>query len=283
MKLFRFNAALPFQYNFAGKFTAPNAGWMHMTRQLWDFELIVVTRGTLYIADQDERFTVEKGQYLLMPPTPRQQGFRASDCAFYWLHFQPLTPWEALEREEPSAAQDAMSLVIPAFGQLQSLERMIVLMKQLSDSERRYGLRSLNSFQTSSILAELSAQCCIRRRYDRAEGDSQLYHDIVDYITLNICSNLRVADVAEYFGYNVKYLSTRFHKWAQLPLKQFILQKKMEHAKAELSETNHSIAQIGYNLGYSDPHNFTNAFKKVTGLTPSDYRDSYSRRRLNQV
>lgn len=283
MKVYKFNAALPFQYNFAGKFTAPNAEWMHMTRYLTDFELIVVTRGTLYIADQEQEYTVERGQYLLMAPTPRQHGFRASDCAFYWLHFHPLTQYDVVEQEPQIAEHDAMTIPIPAFGQLQSMERMIVLMKQLNDSERRYGLRSLNCFQTSAILAELSAQCSIYRRYSTAEGGTQLYHDIVDYITLNICSNLRVADVAEYFGYNVKYLSTYFRKWAKVSLKQFILQKKMEHAKAELSETNHSIAQIGYNIGYSDPHNFTNAFKKVTGLTPSDYRESYSQRRVYQA
>lgn len=283
MKLYKFNAALPFQYNFSGKFTAPNAEWMHMTRQLWDFELIVVTSGTLYIADQDREYTVGTGQYLLMQPTPRQHGFRASDCAFYWLHFQPLTPYEMLEQDAPGMEHDAMMLTIPAFGQLQSLERLIVLMKQLNDSERRYGLRSLNCFQTSVILAEVSAQSHIYRRYDSAEGGTQLYNDVVDYITLNICSSLRVADVAEYFGYNVKYLSTCFRKWANMPLKQFILQKKMEYAKAELSETNHTIAQIGYNLGYNDPHNFTTAFKKVTGLTPSDYRESYSKRRVYQV
>lgn len=263
-------------------FTAPNAEWMHMTRQLWDFELIVVTRGTLYIADQDTSYTVETGEYLLMQPTPKQHGVQASDCAFYWLHFQPLTTYEVLEREPQEAEHDAMTLVIPAFGRLSSLERLVVQMKQLSDSERRYGMRSLNCFQTSAILAEVSAQCCIHRRYDSAEGDTQLYNDVVDYINLNICSNLRVADVAEYFGYNVKYLSSCFRKWAKTPLKQFILQRKMEHAKAELSETNHTIAQIGYNLGYSDPHNFTTAFRKVTGLTPRGYRESYSRRRVNQ-
>lgn len=283
MKLYKFNAALPFQYNFSGKFTAPNAEWMHMTRQLWDFEMIVVTRGTLYIADQDTRYTVGTGQYLLMPPTPKQHGFRASDCAFYWLHFQPLTPCEVLEGEHAGTEYDSMSLCIPQCGQLQSLERLIVLMKQLNDSERRYGLRSLNCFQTSAIIAEVSAQSHIARRYDSAENDTQLYNDVVDYITLNICSNLRVADVAEYFGYNVKYLSACFRKWAKMPLKQFILQKKMERAKAELSETNHSVAQIGYNLGYSDPHNFSAAFRRVTGLTPSGYRESYSRQRLNQV
>ena len=155
-------------------------------------------------------------------------------------------------------------------------------MKQLQDSERRYGIKCLNNFNTSVILAELGAQCFSRQRYNNSDNSSQLYNDIADYITLNICSNLKVSDIADYFGYNEKYLTTYFKKWSKVSIKQFILQTKMEHAKAELSETNHSISQIGYNIGYADPHNFTNAFKKVTGLTPSDFRDSYSKRRLYQ-
>ena len=281
MKVIKFNSALPFQYNFAGKFTAPGSEWMHLTRQLFDFELFVVTEGVLYIAENDEEYAVKKGEYLLMPPTLRQHGYRTGACSFYWLHFYPASPYEMMEVENAGGAQDATSITVPVYGTLQSFERMVVLMKQLQDSERRYGMRSLNNFSTSVILAELSAQNSIYHKYDNSDNSSQLYNDIADYITLNICSNLKVSDVADYFGYNEKYLTTYFKKWSKVSIKQFILQAKMESAKAQLSETNHSVAQIGYNIGYRDPHNFTNAFKKVTGLTPSDYRDSYTKRRAN--
>lgn len=254
---------------------------MHLTRQLFDFELFVVTEGVLYIAENETEYAVKKGEYLLMPPTQRQHGYRSSGCSFYWLHFYPSTAYELLEVENAGTAQDAMSLIVPVYGELQSFERMVVLMKQLQDCERRYGMRSLNNFSTSVILAELSAQASIYRKYDNSDNSSQLYNDIADYIRLNVCANLKVSDVADYFGYNEKYLTTYFKKWSKVSIKQFILQTKMENAKAQLSETNHSIAQIGYNIGYSDPHNFTNAFKKVTGLTPSDYRESYTKRRAN--
>lgn len=282
MKVFKFNSATPFQYNFAGKFTAPNAEWMHLTRQLFDFELFVVTKGTLYISGNDTEYALEKGQYLLMPPLTLQHGYQSSDCSFYWLHFAPSSPYDMIEISSLSQEPDSVSICVPEFGNLQSYERMVVLMKQLQDSERRYGIKSLNNLNTSVILSELSAQCMSRQRYSNSDNSSQLYNDISDYITLNICSNLKVSDIADYFGYNEKYLTTYFKKWSKVPIKQFILQTKMEHAKAELSETNHSISQIGYNIGYADPHNFTNAFKKVTGLTPSDFRDSYSKRRLYQ-
>ena len=282
MKVFKFNSATPFQYNFAGKFTAPNAEWMHLTRQLFDFELFVVTKGTLYISGNDTEYVLEKGQYLLMPPYTWQHGYKSSDCSFYWLHFAPSSSYDVVESNGIGSEPDSISITIPEQGSLQSYERMVVLMKQLQDSERRYGIKSLNNFNTSVILSELGAQCFSRQRYNNSDNSSQLYNDIADYITLNICSNLKVSDIADYFGYNEKYLTTYFKKWSKVSIKQFILQTKMEHAKAELSETNHSISQIGYNIGYADPHNFTNAFKKVTGLTPSDFRDSYSKRRLYQ-
>ena len=280
MKVFKFNSAVPFQYNFAGKFTAPNSEWMHLTRQLFDFELFVVTEGVLYIAENDVKYAIKKGEYLLMPPYVLQHGYLSSDCSFYWMHFMPISPYDVSDPSKTPAEADSVSIVIPESGELQSFERMVVLMKQLQDSERRYGMKCLNNFNISVILAELCAQNCISHKYNNADNTSQLYNDIVDYITLNVCSNLRVSDIADYFGYNEKYLTTYFKKWSKIPIKQFILQTKMEHAKAELSETNHSVSQIGYNIGYADPHNFTNAFKKVTGLTPSDYRDSYSKRLL---
>lgn len=279
MNVFKFNSATPFSYNWTGKFKAPNSEWMHLTRQLFDFELIVVTDGTLYIADSDQRYVVEKGHYLLMKPTENQHGYKSSDCSFYWMHFGTLSPFETIDSDKSTSEPDSISISIPEQGQLDSFDRIVVLMKQLQDSDRRYGMRCLNNYMVSVILSEISAQCYTLNKYERNDNN-QLFSDIVDYINWHICENLKVNDIAEYFGYNEKYLTTLFRKWSNTSIKQFIMQAKMDHAKAELTDTNHSISQIGYNIGYSDPHNFTNAFKKVTGLTPSDYRDSYSKRKL---
>ena len=280
MNIFKFNSATPFNYNWAGKFKAPNSEWMHLTRQLFDFELIVVTDGILYIADNDTQYTIEKGSYLLMKPTENQHGYKSSDCSFYWMHFSTQSPYETISSDDGGTDPDAISITIPAYGQLESFDRIIVLMKQLQDSDRRYGMRCLNNYITSVILSELSAQSYIHAKYIKSDNNNQLFNEIVDYINWHICENLKVSDIADYFGYNEKYLTTLFRKWSKTSIKQFIMQAKMDHAKAELTDTNHSVSQIGYNIGYSDPHNFTNAFKKVTGLTPSDYRDSYSKRKL---
>ncbi|MNE89876.1 HTH-type transcriptional regulator YesS [compost metagenome] len=89
-----------------------------------------------------------------------------------------------------------------------------------------------------------------------------------------------MSQIAAYFGYNEKYLSHLFTKISGIPLKQYILQQKMELAKFLLSDTNQNISEVSLQLGYKDCHNFTKSFKKIVGLTPTDFRNAYAKRLL---
>lgn len=284
MQIFDFDIRNIFTYRWCGKFQSPTPEWMHLTRRLNDFELMLVTEGTLYIASNEEKYTVNKGEYLLMKPTDLQYGHQASDCAFYWLHFtyndnnnDPII----IQSYKENIISDSSHLLIPEKGSLSLAERIIILMKQLQDSARRYGDTSLNQYLTSAILSELSNQSYLFQKHGEMKRQHQLYNDICDYITLHISENIKVSEIASYFGYNKKYLPSFFRKHAGITVKQFILQTKMEFAKAELTDTNHSISQVAYNIGFNDVHNFSIAFKKITGLSPSNYRNSYNKRILN--
>ena len=158
---------------------------------------------------------------------------------------------------------------------------IIILMKQLQDSEKRYKDAVLNRYLCSSILGELSAQCRHLFCKNRHQKE-QLYHDILDYISWHAQENLRIPEIAAFFGYNEKYFSTLFKRYAGITLKQHILQTKMDLAKYALSESNQPISQIAYSLGFTDAHNFSNAFRAVTGLSPSAYREGYNKHNIFQ-
>lgn len=279
--ILRFDTALEFSYHWCGTFTAPNDDWIHITRSRDDYELMVVTDGTLYIADHAQEYTVEKSGYLLMPPTPFQHGTRSGSCRFYWLHFGYHN--EQQDHEMLSVMPDYSSgyLSIPVTGTLSSPERMIILMKQLQDSDRRYKESSLNRYLCSAILSELGAQG-LHSPGKEKQLKEQLYSDILDYVSWHVQENLRIPEIAAHFGYNEKYLTTFFKKYAGISLKQHLLQSKMEFAKSSLSETIWPISQIAYSLGFSDAHNFSNAFRRITGLSPSEYRASYNKHNIFQ-
>lgn len=276
-----FDTIFEFTYHWCGKFTSPNKDWIHMTRSRDDYELMVVTDGTLFIADHTQEYIVQKGEYLLMPPTSFQHGTRSGDCEFYWLHFGYHNEQQDHQLLPTFAECPPEVLQIPITGPLSSPERIIILMKQLQDSDRRYKEVSLNRYLCSTILSELHAQSKHRFHKDK-QLKEQLYSDILDFISWHIQENLRISEIAAHFGYNEKYLTTFFKKYAGITLKQHILQTKAEVAKSALSETTHPISQIAYSLGFSDAHNFSNAFKKITGLSPSEYRASYNKHNIFQ-
>lgn len=276
-----FDTTLEFTYHWCGKFTSPNADWIHMTRHRDDYELMVVTEGTLFIADHENEYVIQKGEYLLMPPTPYQHGTKSGSCDFYWLHFGYHNELQDHHTSPDCLSSSPELLQIPVTGPLSSPERMIILMKQLQDSDQRYKETALNRYLCSAVLSELHAQCNHRLHKDK-QLKEQLYHDITDYISWHIQENLRIPEIAAHFGYNEKYLTTFFKKYAGITLKQHLLQTKAEVAKSALSETTHPISQIAYSLGFSDAHNFSNAFKKITGLSPSEYRASYTKHNIFQ-
>ena len=95
--------------------------------------------------------------------------------------------------------------------------------------------------------------------------------------------SLHFSEIAAHFGYNEKYLSHRFAEVFDIPLKQYILKAKIEQANFLLTDTNKSISEIARELGFSDNHNFSRTYKKLTGLSPSEYRNTFSKRLLYHV
>ncbi|MCK9861477.1 AraC family transcriptional regulator [Paenibacillus sp. ATY16] len=278
MTSFSFRVDRPVTLVMTGKFVAPTPEWRHMHRMLHEFELFIQTRGTLYIAKDNERHILNEGDFLLMPPGAEQAGYRESDCSFYWLHFAVQDGYQ-LEDNDPG--YEPGKVWIPEKGTLRSQDKLIVLLKQLQDSVRSYREQTLNNYLTTGILCELYNQLYfIQNQSGKKLKQQQLYNDLVDYIKWNRQESLKVSQLAEHFGYNAKYLSSLFSEIAGVPLKQFMLQEKMDAAKSLLADTNQSIKEISQQLGYLDSHQFMHSFKRMTGLTPTDYRNAYANRLL---
>lgn len=271
----------PVDLAITGKFVAPSPDWVHLSRVLCDYELIVMTSGTLYLASGEQRFSLSKGEYLLLPPLAKQFGYKASECSFYWLHFSTENAIAVTESASDSTSVSAGEVILPQSGTLSSLEKIIVMMKQLQDSVRCYNDKTLGNYMSTVILCELYNQVFFSSHPPAGKSkQEQLYNDIVDYIKWSRSEHIKVSQIAEYFGYNVKYLSHLFSTISGTSLKQYILQQKMELAKYLLTDTNQNINEVSLQLGYKDCHTFMKSFKKIVGLTPSEFRNAYAKRLL---
>lgn len=294
MYVYEFPINRPFIYNFTGKFEAPSEHWIHEDLLLFNYELFVMTEGTLYLTYNNEDYTVSAGEFLLLPPIPapnnHRRGLRPSRCSFYWLHFETGVPFVLKDIPENGLQACVCQLpedtiCIPRQGTAGNQEKIIVLMKQLQDAVKNLYKPVILNYMSTVILCELFSQFYTKKEVleKSRKTQKQIYHDIIDFVKLNINRNLKVSDVAAHFGYNEKYLSHLFGTVAGIPLKQFILTNKINAANFMLTDTNKSIYEIAHALGFSDSHNFSRAYKKISGLSPSEYRNAFAQRMLFHV
>lgn len=105
-------------------------------------------------------------------------------------------------------------------GTIPSPERMVILFKQLQDAEKRYQNKSYDDFYTTSILLELKSQLIpASGNTNGMKGSIKLCDNIKDYIQWHFCEPVTVAEIAAYYGYNARYLTTLLKKLQALPLK----------------------------------------------------------------
>ncbi len=83
--------------------------------------------------------------------------------------------------------------------------------------------------------------------------------------------NPTIVQTAEALGMSVRSLQRRLLQ-LDLTHRQLLDEVRLEAAHHLLERTETSLAQIASHLGYADPANFTRAFQRWTGQTPSAYR-----------
>jgi two-component system response regulator YesN len=74
---------------------------------------------------------------------------------------------------------------------------------------------------------------------------------------------------------NPSYLSRLFKKETGQSLSDYIGQVRMEEARRLLSQTNMKIVQVAEESGYRNVSHFAKMFKRMTGVTPQEYRNKF--------
>jgi len=78
--------------------------------------------------------------------------------------------------------------------------------------------------------------------------------------------------LASFSGLSRTYLSHVFKEVTGMRLRDYLIQVRLDKAKELLSHIDLKIKEIAYDTGFSDPNYFCRAFKKKTGLNPTNWR-----------
>ena len=99
--------------------------------------------------------------------------------------------------------------------------------------------------------------------------------DVIRYIQLHYKEDLRVTQIAEALQISENYLSRTFNNCVGVSIPNYINTFRIGKAQDYLKNTNMKIYEIAHTLGYNSVSYFNTAFRKVTGVTPAQYRNKH--------
>lgn len=98
-----------------------------------------------------------------------------------------------------------------------------------------------------------------------------------EFIEKNISEKINVEDLAVMFAIGRRHFERRFKKATNNTPIEYIQRVKIEAAKKQFETTRNNVSEVMYNVGYNDLKSFRVVFKKITGLSPVEYRNKYNK------
>jgi AraC family transcriptional regulator of arabinose operon len=192
------------------------------------------------------------------------QADREQPWSIYWLHFDGLQAQQLIEElgfepEQVMASIGQQPLLASDFNRLLSLRQ-----SGYQQSVFNYAAAITRQILYFLVLQIRSNNTLIRHNFNLDALRSLMLENIDGDLDLNTLA--ASAQLSRH------HFSVKYKKMTGIsPVKHFI-HLKMERACYLLDTSNHSAKQVSAQLGYSDPLYFSRLFKKVIGVSPTDYR-----------
>jgi len=130
----------------------------------------------------------------------------------------------------------------------------------------------------AALLSKLESEGKHRFRQESNSNNTQLisFNNFLKILEQNYKRPEGVEFYADKMNMSVRNLNLVCHSIFNKSVSEIIETRKLIEARQLLTNTNLSISEIGYELGYNEKAYFTRVFTKKTGLTPTDFKNQMS-------
>ncbi|MBC7915104.1 MAG: helix-turn-helix domain-containing protein [Pyrinomonadaceae bacterium] len=112
------------------------------------------------------------------------------------------------------------------------------------------------------------------------DHDDQEIKKVQEFIEINFKEKLTVEQLASSVAVGRRNFERRFKRATSNTVIEYIQRVKIEAAKMSLESTRENVNEVMFNVGYTDTKAFRNTFKRITGVSPIEYRNKYNHQHL---
>ena len=158
----------------------------------------------------------------------------------------------------------------------------IVGIQEVEALEKSWSQLDIYSVATLSRLQELATEICDKAfallEMVRSDSASAQVQKAQQYIKEHYSDQkLSLNTITEHLAISTSYFSAIFKSHTGSTFVEYLTKVRMEKAKQILAFTDRRTYETAEDVGFSDPHYFSVAFKRVTGMTPKKYREHCKR------
>lgn len=243
----------------------------------WCHEISYIISGDGLFYDNDRQIVATAGDLIITPKNHRH-AITVNSCQplyFAYLGFDFETPMdnELLSLSKFYSQTHQLQLhqvpdIYPAFSKC--IDEFY--------NAPQHSRRMIESYLFQIILStKRFNEQALRKKQKQAENaaSSQIIYQLIRYIDRNIYALKKIQDIASDIGYTNCYISHIFKKATGMTLQQYISSKRIEKSIELLLMDKFSVTVIAEKMSYANIQSFSRAFKRITGLYPSQYLNAF--------
>lgn len=138
---------------------------------------------------------------------------------------------------------------------------------------------SMNLEKVCEVMAEIIESCMNFKTVETTDSIRNCIQEAVGYVEGHFQDNITLTSLAQMFHVESSYFSRMFRKETGKNLMVYLCEKRINKAIEYMKKSDRNLTEIAFMVGYDDYTYFNKVFKKVTGMSPREYRNSLSESR----
>lgn len=237
-------------------------------------ELLFVRSGTSRYVIENQIYPLKKGDMIITNSGDLHDEIigKEDNVSYYSLAIDSLKLPGLRENHLISASECPVVATGEQFEIFNTLFRSIYELLVSNEAE----IEETCHYLMMSILSLLLKQIRMQDGGMREESHSSMILNIRQYLDENYMNDLSLQVISDRFHISTYYLSHIFKDETGYSPMNYIIRRRIGEAQTLLITTKLSITEIAGMVGFSNPNNFNIQFQKQVGLSPREYRKTYT-------
>ncbi|MCD9023211.1 response regulator transcription factor [Cohnella silvisoli] len=178
-----------------------------------------------------------------------------------------ISRWSAMRTEPDAVRKEAFEIVTALF---MNEQEMTVLLDGFEELKRSETIEELTSLLQAQIRGYRSSYAAGSHTF---KGNKQLIDKSIDYISAHYTNEITLQQLADHVHMSKNYFCLQFKHHTGLNFIDYLIRLRIGKAKELIGDPGLKIYEVAERAGFNDVKYFSKLFKKMTGLSPVDYRE----------